>query len=321
MVQLPYLQPFDDGTSACRACRRTSRFIKRNLSPLSFIDVPRALYTEALLGVYELNRSILLRIYSSGGMSGRRHVMPPSDSPWGSPIRSGSSTRWVRQIVGEVVARVDGQEGGRGLCRGLGGEERHPETEPEKFRDMAEAELVSLHEGNFARYQIRPSEFEAWRQVWKEACKSMSDTRLQDLVTFDPPAGRLGKRLTARERSPVAAAHAMARRAVYFFPRTGENRSATGRATIEEVWTGIFRFILEVASGRKPTWADPWGLHNALVLFNPGPHHLARSNQSEAFCSALSTCVSARGLLCVDAEVFDVLEHHRRNLGSVGSFT
>jgi len=44
-----------------------------------------------------------------------------------------------------------------------------PEAEREKFRDMAEAELVSLHEGNFARYQIRPSEFEAWQQVWKES--------------------------------------------------------------------------------------------------------------------------------------------------------
>jgi hypothetical protein len=32
-----------------------------------------------------------------------------------------------------------------------------------------EAELASLHEGNFARYQIRPSEFAAWRRVWEAA--------------------------------------------------------------------------------------------------------------------------------------------------------
>ncbi|MEQ1715524.1 MAG: hypothetical protein ABL907_06005, partial [Hyphomicrobium sp.] len=32
-----------------------------------------------------------------------------------------------------------------------------------QFRETAESELLSLHEGNFARYQIRPSEFEAWR--------------------------------------------------------------------------------------------------------------------------------------------------------------
>jgi len=48
-------------------------------------------------------------------------------------------------------------------------------------------------------------------------------------------------------------------------------RIATGEATIEEVGWEIFRFILEVASGRKKTWAEHWKLHNALIPFNPGP--------------------------------------------------
>ncbi|WP_315835347.1 galactarate dehydratase [Bradyrhizobium prioriisuperbiae] len=46
---------------------------------------------------------------------------------------------------------------------------------------------------------------------------------------------------------------------------------ATGEATIEEVGWEIFRLMLDVASGRKTTWADHWGIHNALALFNPGP--------------------------------------------------
>jgi galactarate dehydratase len=48
-------------------------------------------------------------------------------------------------------------------------------------------------------------------------------------------------------------------------------RIATGAATIEKVGWEIFHTILEVASGRKKTWADHWGLHNAPALFNPGP--------------------------------------------------
>lgn len=48
-------------------------------------------------------------------------------------------------------------------------------------------------------------------------------------------------------------------------------RIATGRATIEEVGWEIFRFVLDVASGRKRTWSDRWGLGNALTPFNPGP--------------------------------------------------
>jgi galactarate dehydratase len=48
-------------------------------------------------------------------------------------------------------------------------------------------------------------------------------------------------------------------------------RIATGISTIEDVGWEIFRFVLDVASGRKRTWADHWGLGNALVPFNPGP--------------------------------------------------
>ena len=48
-------------------------------------------------------------------------------------------------------------------------------------------------------------------------------------------------------------------------------RIATGKASVEEVGWEIFHFILEVASGRKKTWAEHWGLGNALIPFNPGP--------------------------------------------------
>ncbi len=46
---------------------------------------------------------------------------------------------------------------------------------------------------------------------------------------------------------------------------------ASGKATIEEVGEAIFRMILDVASGRKETCADHWGLHNEFALFNPSP--------------------------------------------------
>nr|WP_093794388.1 galactarate dehydratase [Sporomusa acidovorans] len=48
-------------------------------------------------------------------------------------------------------------------------------------------------------------------------------------------------------------------------------RIATGEVTLEEVGWEVFKFILEVAGGRKKTWADHWGLHNDLCVFNPAP--------------------------------------------------
>lgn len=48
-------------------------------------------------------------------------------------------------------------------------------------------------------------------------------------------------------------------------------RIATGEATIEDIGWELFHFILDIASGRKKTWSDQWGLHNALSVFNPAP--------------------------------------------------
>lgn len=46
---------------------------------------------------------------------------------------------------------------------------------------------------------------------------------------------------------------------------------ATGEATIEEIGTLLFNEIIEVASGRKQTFAEKYKLHNDLCLFNPAP--------------------------------------------------
>lgn len=48
-------------------------------------------------------------------------------------------------------------------------------------------------------------------------------------------------------------------------------RIADGEATIEQVGWELFQLMLDVASGRKKTWAEQWKLHNQLVLFNPAP--------------------------------------------------
>ncbi len=48
-------------------------------------------------------------------------------------------------------------------------------------------------------------------------------------------------------------------------------RIADGQATIEDVGWELFHLMLDVASGRKKTWAEHWKLANQLVLFNPAP--------------------------------------------------
>ena len=44
-----------------------------------------------------------------------------------------------------------------------------------------------------------------------------------------------------------------------------------GTASIEDVGWELFHMMLDVASGRKKTYAEHWKIHNSLVLFNPAP--------------------------------------------------
>jgi galactarate dehydratase len=48
-------------------------------------------------------------------------------------------------------------------------------------------------------------------------------------------------------------------------------RVADGELSVQQAGLALFEQMIEVASGRRPTWAEQWKLHNALVLFNPAP--------------------------------------------------
>lgn len=41
-----------------------------------------------------------------------------------------------------------------------------PESDRVTFIETINTELLSLHDGNFVRYWIRPSEFEKWKCIW-----------------------------------------------------------------------------------------------------------------------------------------------------------
>ncbi len=46
---------------------------------------------------------------------------------------------------------------------------------------------------------------------------------------------------------------------------------ATGEATLEQVGTELFNLIIDVASGRKQSWAEHYNIYNDLCIFNPAP--------------------------------------------------
>jgi hypothetical protein len=189
MVQLPYLQPFDDVNKRVSRLAANIPFIKENLSPLSFAGVPRSSYTDAILGVYELNKVDLLKdvfIWAYERSAERyRAVRQSLGEP--DPFRQ-RHREALRQLVGNVVRRsMDRKASAAYIAEWV--RDNVPAPERSTFRAMAESDLLSLHEGNFARFQVRPSEFAAWQVAWenKELIFPAPDERhdgARDVVMF-----------------------------------------------------------------------------------------------------------------------------------------
>ena len=41
-----------------------------------------------------------------------------------------------------------------------------PQSDQARFNEVAVTELTTLHEGNIARYRLRPSEYRDWHDNW-----------------------------------------------------------------------------------------------------------------------------------------------------------
>lgn len=167
MVHLPYLQPFEDVNKRVSRLAANIPLIQHNLCPLSFVDVPPAAYISAMLGVYELNRIELLRDVfawaykrSCARYSAVRQSLGEPD-PFRLRYRA-----LIFDTVAEVVRAAMNKQ--RAIAFVARQARQHlPPADQHRFVEVTETELMSLHEGNMARYRLRPSEFEAWRQGWR----------------------------------------------------------------------------------------------------------------------------------------------------------
>ena len=161
MVQIPYLQPFLDVNKRVSRLAANIPLIKRNLSPLSFVDVPEQAYVDGILGVYELNRVELLRdvFVWAYERSCQRYVAIKDSLPEPDPVRL-RNREALAAVVGEIVRQ--GKPIDTRLIRELAAPLVPPEDLSE-FVAMAFGDLHRMHEGNIARYRLRLSEFRAWK--------------------------------------------------------------------------------------------------------------------------------------------------------------
>lgn len=171
MAQLPYLQPFDDVNKRVSRLSANIPFIKGNLSPLSFREVPRAAYIDGVLGVYELNKVGLLKelFIWAYERSAAHYVAVRQSLGVPDPFRIKYRDALSSVVAGIVRAGMNRQAASAQITTWAG--KNIEAGDHEKFREIAETELLSLHEGNFARHRIRPAEFAAWRDIWMSGRK------------------------------------------------------------------------------------------------------------------------------------------------------
>jgi Fic family protein len=162
MVHLPYLQPFEDVNKRVSRLAANIPFIRHNLCPLSFIDVPQQAYVDAMIGVYEINRIELLRdvfvwAYERSCQqyaAVKQNVAPPDIFR----LR-------YRQALSEVVAAIIRDDEAATQQNVFA---KVPSAvvaaDKDHFVKLVLEEFVALHPGNAVRFGIRPLELATWKE-------------------------------------------------------------------------------------------------------------------------------------------------------------
>ena len=166
MVHIPYLQPFVDVNKRVSRLGANIPLIRRNLCPLSFIDVPERAYVEGTLGVYELTRVELLRdvFVWAYERSCQRYMVIRETVAEPDPVR----LRYREALIAIVAEIVRGRQAPsepavRAVAAAL-----VPPQDLDRIVALAREDLANLHEGSVSRYRLRLSEYRAWQPMQRD---------------------------------------------------------------------------------------------------------------------------------------------------------
>lgn len=164
LVHLSYLQAFEDVNKRTARLVANIPLIKNNLRPLSFTDIDRHAYVTSLLGIYEKNDLSLFKDIFVWAYKRSAQKYSAIQQAMGEPnllkltyrdvIRDVIRTIILDKVIGsEVVERIRKAIKSHNIPAGDGLE----------LFQVIEGEVLNLHEGNIARYKVKPSEYQAWK--------------------------------------------------------------------------------------------------------------------------------------------------------------
>ena len=167
LLHLAYLQAFEDVNKRVSRLAANIPLIRANLCPVSFVDVPERAYIDGILGVYELNRIELLRdvFVWAYERSCARYAAVRQSLGEPDPFRLRYRVM-VAELIAEIVRDSKHKTAAIALIR-QNAEQSVPAQDRALFLEVVETELMGLHEGNIARYRVRPMEYKRWKEGWR----------------------------------------------------------------------------------------------------------------------------------------------------------
>jgi Fic family protein len=165
MVQLPYLQPFDDVNKRVSRLAANIPLLKHNLAPLSFVEMPESLYIQGMLGVYELNQPALLKDVSLWAYtrSAARYAAIRQNISEPDPFRLKYRDK-MQALIHEIITQMMTRSAAAVAIKTATA--KLPVTDQARFTETVETDLLALHEGNFARYRVSLRAFQDWQRQW-----------------------------------------------------------------------------------------------------------------------------------------------------------
>lgn len=166
IIHLSYLQAFEDINKRTARLVANIPMIKENLKPLSFTEVDQQGYVSALLGVYERNDISLIRDLYIWAYHRSSQKYTAIQQSMGEPnLLKLRYRQEIHSIVNAIITEmVAGAEIVRKIQELIEASDI-PEADRQSIFSLIETEILSLHEGNAARFRVRPSEFQAWKAL------------------------------------------------------------------------------------------------------------------------------------------------------------
>jgi len=164
LIHLSYLQPFEDVNK--RTARLTSNIplIKYNFRPLGFIDVDQKEYAQSLLQLYEnKNIEFIRELYIQAYKRSSKHYSAVQQNMGEPNLLKLKYRNIIHGIVHDVVQqKVPGSQLPK-VIQNLIETRTSSHLDRQELFKLIETEILSLHEGNIARFKISAKEYLDWK--------------------------------------------------------------------------------------------------------------------------------------------------------------